>query len=489
MNKFIGCHTKRAQARWGNGGATCLSRFFVSNSGFIRWIFCQRKSQIFKVMGWLLLWGTAVTACQSPPKPTPIPTSTAEVISQIVETPLPSPTGYPPPASLPAPAGSSASNGYPPAPPSATVERIFTPLPLSGNSSDLFLPLIQEPKQPTATRVPPTATAVPSPTPIPTVDFTAVRSELAGQGLALSPVKIGFHVGIGGNSRGLEAWMRALDAAGIPFFLKSVDNAQPLFFAQELMKQSGVPHVLVYRKSAQGGSNYDWDVPNYALPPEQAAEIHWQMHRDAFPPELDRSLVWLETINEIDKNEAEWLGQFALKTAELTMNEGFRWAAFGWASGEPEPENWQTPSMLAFLRLAGANPDKLAIALHEYSYVRDDISHEYPFKIGRFQTLFQIADQYGIPRPTVLITEWGWTYRELPSPAQAMQDIAWASRLYAPYPQVKGAAIWFLGGQFGQIDDQAQQLIAPVMNYSLQNYFTAPLPPAQAPIQPEAYRP
>ena len=342
---------------------------------------------------------------------------------------------------------------------------------------------------PTVTPLPPTHTPSPTPTPIPTVDFTAVRAELAAQGLALAPVKIGFHTGLGGNSAGLEQWMRALDAAGVPFFLKSVDNAQPIFLAQELMKQSGVPHILVYRKSAHGGSDYDWNVPNYSLPPEQAAEIHWQMHRDAFPPELDRDLVWLETINEVDKNQAEWLGQFALKTAELAMNEGFRWAAFGWASGEPEPTDWQTPSMIAFLRLAGNNPDRLAIALHEYSYLVEDIGHEYPYKIGRFQTLFQIVDTLGIPRPTVLITEWGWTYEKVPSPEQALQDIEWAARLYAPYPEVKGAAIWFLGGQFAGIADLTQRLIAPVTQLTLQTYFSAPQPPTQAPIEPERYTP
>jgi len=433
----------------------------------------------------LLLWVTAVTACQSPPTPT-IATSTGAAISQAIETPLPPPIGYPPAASQPA--ASAVPNSYPVGSLTATTERIFTPMPLStAGSGELFLPFVQGPAEPTATLVPPTAT--PSPTPISTVNFTAVRNELAAQGLALAPVKIGFHTGIDGNSAGLEEWMRALDAAGIPFFLKSVDNAQPLFFAQELMKQSGVPHVLVYRKAAGGTDNYDWDVPNYALPAEQAAEIHWQRHRDAFPPELDPNLVWLETVNEIDKNVAEWLGQFALKTAELAMNDGFRWAAFGWASGEPEPEHWQTPSMLAFLRLAGNNPDKLAIALHEYSYVLNDIGDQYPYKIGRFQRLFQIADEYGIPRPTVLITEWGWVYQEVPTPAQAIQDIAWASRLYAPYPQVKGAAIWFLGGGFGDIANLAQQLIVPVTDYSLQNYFTAPLLPAQVPIQPEAYQP
>jgi hypothetical protein len=37
--------------------------------------------------------------------------------------------------------------------------------------------------------------------------------------------RIGFHVGPGGNQTGLGDWMRRLDAAGIPFFLKSADSA------------------------------------------------------------------------------------------------------------------------------------------------------------------------------------------------------------------------------------------------------------------------
>jgi hypothetical protein len=459
---------------------TCLRRYDNGRGHRI-------SAKLLSLLGWLLL-ATAVSACQSAPTPTPAPTASATpaALNQVTDSP---PTGYP------LPTAPGVIEAYPLVTPQATAELSPPPGPsptFGGFTSDLFLPFVSNPEAVTPLPSTPTAvlpTTVPSPTPYPTLDFTAVRAELAARGVAFAPVKIGFHTGLGGNGAGLEQWMRALDAAGIPFFLKSVDNAQPIFVAQEMMRQSGVPHVLVYRKSIQGGSDYDWNVPNYSLPPEQAAEIHWQMHRDAFPPELDSSLVWLETINEIDKNEAEWLGQFALKTAELALSEGFRWAAFGWASGEPEPDNWQTPSMLAFLRLAGDNPERLAIALHEYSYLQDDIGHEYPYKVGRFQTLFQIADQYSIPRPTVLITEWGWTYETVPAPEQALADIAWASELYAAYPEVKGAAIWFLGGGFADIANSAQRLIAPVTRYSLQTYFTAPLPPAQAPIQPEVYQP
>jgi hypothetical protein len=70
-----------------------------------------------------------------------------------------------------------------------------------------------------------------------------------------------------------------------------------------------------------------------------------------------------------------------------------------------------------------------------------------------------------------------------------MEDIDWAAALYAPYPQVKGAAIWYLGIGFGGIADQVQPLIKYVTNYSLGTYFIAPLAPEQAPINPEMYRP
>jgi hypothetical protein len=75
--------------------------------------------------------------------------------------------------------------------------------------------------------------------------------------------------------------------------------------------------------------DYHLDVPLYDLPPEEAAVIHWQKHLELFPPELDPSLIWVETMNEIDKNRAEWLGQFALKTAELARDDGVAMAVMG----------------------------------------------------------------------------------------------------------------------------------------------------------------
>ena len=344
---------------------------------------------------------------------------------------------------------------------------------------NIYFPLHSEAQEPT-----PTPTNTPIPTPTPTIDFRAVREQLLAQGNELGFSKIGFHAGPAGNRNGIGEWMNRLDSAGVPFFIKSADDAGPLFEAQQIVKSSQVPHVLVFRRSGD-----EYDTPNYDLPPAEAAREHWRLHLEAFPPELDPQVVWIETINEVDKNRSEWLGRFAIETSRLALSDGYRWAAFGWSSGEPEVSDWRSPSMIEFLRLAAANPERLAIALHEYSYSVEDIADGYPFKVGRFQQLYQVTDQLGIPRPTVLITEWGWEYSRIPSVGQAVIDIEWAAQLYADYPQVKGVAIWYLGGGFAGIATMTQKLIKPVTEFSLGNYYPIPLPPDRAAIDPERYRP
>jgi hypothetical protein len=270
----------------------------------------------------------------------------------------------------------------------------------------------------------------------------------------------------------------------VPFFLKSADDAGPLFDAQQIVRDSDVPHTLVFRRSGD-----EYDTPDYDLPPKEAARQHWQLHKDAFPAELDPEIVWIETINEVDKERSEWLGYFAIETARLALDDGFRWAAFGWSSGEPETNDWTSHSMLEFLRMAGDYPDRIAVALHEYSFISEDIAHQYPFKVGRFQHLFEIVDSYGIPRPTVLVTEWGWEYGDVPSVDEALRDIDWAAAMYAPYPEIKGAAVWYLGGGYEDIAVKAQRLVLPLTEYSMGNYYAIPLPPDVAPIDPELYRP
>jgi hypothetical protein len=236
-----------------------------------------------------------------------------------------------------------------------------------------------------------------------------------------------------------------------------------------------VPHLLVYRRTA--GPGWYGDVPDYGKTPYDAAVEHWARHRGAFPPELEpfKHLIWVETVNEVDKNRSEWLAEFSWHTAQMAVTEGFNYAAFGWSSGEPEPEHWEGPWMIRLLELASDEPDRVAIALHEYSFTTENLTRSYPYLVGRFQALYDVADSYGLRRPTVLVTEFGWEYQHVPGVEQALGvDIPWAASLYAEHPEMRGAAIWYLGPGFGNIDDETQRLIAPLTEYALRNYFAIP---------------
>ncbi len=367
-------------------------------------------------------------------------------------------------------------------------------------------------------------------------DFNQIRADLTAQGKDIGFVKIGFHVAPNGNQNGLGDWERTLHNAGVPFFLKSVDSAGQIFEAVQLKAASGcvdnsrdggstscVPHQLVFRRSVTG-QDYRPDVPYSGSPdcanpppadtpyqqiynetPYDAAVAHWQRHRDEFPPELlpYKHLIWVETINEINRGgtcdfdgdgvggepfphnvglidpvfgqytkEGEWIAEFAIHTANLAMAEGFNWAAFGWSSGEPEIGTWAGPKMREYLQLIAANPDRAALATHEYSYTTDGLELAYPSLLGRFQEVFDVADHYGFSRPTIVITEFGWTLNDIPGVHQSMTvDLPWAAELYAPHHEIQGAAIWYLGGGWGGIDQEVQQLIAPLTDYALSTYF------------------
>lgn len=274
--------------------------------------------------------------------------------------------------------------------------------------------------------------------------------------------------------------MRQLDAAGIPFFLKSTDHYGHLFEGAAVARASGVAHTLVFRFTpVEGGFNFD--VPDYSKSPRQAAETHWQKILERLPPEFDRELVWIEPINEVDKNRADWLGNFAAEIAVLAAP--YKLSLFAWSAGEPEPAHWQAPGMRRYLEMCAAQPHRLAVSLHEYSYTLDNIRDDFPNKIGRFQQLFAACDAMNLTRPVVHITEWGWTYQEVPGPEQAIADIDDIAELYAQYPQIKGAATWYLGQGFGGIANLTQKIIAPLTEFTLTRRYQVSEPPVD-PLPP-----
>ena len=327
----------------------------------------------------------------------------------------------------------------------------------AGYSPAIFGSPLDPTPAPTATPSPTFAATPGPPLPPPTVvvalppvDFDAARATAQAQGLDLAFVKIGFHLAVTGNANGWGDYLRRLNAAGVPVFVKSADAGGPIYEAQQLMKANEaagreVDHTLVFRLT---DPKYEEPYYNYALDAETAAAISWQLNRDNQPAELEKEYYWLETLNEPgrygnDGNlQIERLGRFSLATAKLAVAEGYRYAAFAFSTGVPgvgdwtgqtpiDPNDWEDPAMLDFLRYAGEHPDQVAVALHEYSLTTSFIGAGYPFLVGRLQALFDVCDRHGIPRPTVLITEWGWEYADVPAPVPALEDIAWASWLYA----------------------------------------------------------
>ncbi|MBP8055071.1 MAG: hypothetical protein KA314_04485 [Chloroflexi bacterium] len=269
--------------------------------------------------------------------------------------------------------------------------------------------------------------------------------------------KIGFHAGVGGNRNGIGAWMSRMDAAAKPFFIKSVDDYG---VCQEATQYTKANHTIVFRMTSHI-NGYNLNLPDYSLSPKAAAAKHWHFSMQALPPEFNKARVWLELINEVDKDRADWLGNFAVEIAAIANDTGYRVALFGWSAGEPEESHWELPGMLAYLRRCGARPHDCAVSIHEYSYNTSDIRDGWPYKIGRFAILFRVCDRYNIPRPRVMVTEWGWEHETVPSANLALVDMAWVADVYATYPDILGAALWYLGEGYGGIANRAQPLIAP----------------------------
>jgi hypothetical protein len=288
----------------------------------------------------------------------------------------------------------------------------------------------------------------------------------------------GPHGGTGNLLTGIGDIWRDLNSKGIPAFFKGVDDYGSCGELLGIGDEYGVKNTAAYRlSSARDGWNPD--VPDWSAPsPEAAADFHVDQTLEYLPPEFDKR-VWLEVINEPDKDEdgrypgwgsaefSEWLGRFMLRVLQRLLPLGFRVAGFGFSSGEPELDDWSQPAMIEFMRQAGTNPN-VAIAVHEYSYQESELISTAPWLIGRFTKIFDEADRHGVPRPKILVSEFGWTLWHVPSPDLAVaQMVEVANLLYGPYPQILGVAIWFYGMGWNEIRKKAVQLLEPMHQVAL----------------------
>ncbi len=296
---------------------------------------------------------------------------------------------------------------------------------------------------------------------------------------------------------------------------------------QIIAQESAVPHVVIYRRSVPNNGSTppsgNPDIPNYWQDPETAAQEHWAWHKANLPPEHDPAVTWVEIINEpaqhfdfepgdiinipvmwgrervelpngrIRITNGEWLAQFAVEAATLALTDGYKLAMFGFSTGEPEPEVWEWSHMQAFLAMCTQHPDRLAVALHEYSLRIDclwsTVNESGPVPVAGFQQsdlvgrFRHMADAW--PGVTILITEFGWTHDNVPAPDTAVAHIHELADVLVNYPQVKAVNIWYLGPGFGGIAIKAQRLIDPLRVFLLD--YVPELP--ECPGQPrEQYR-
>jgi hypothetical protein len=298
----------------------------------------------------------------------------------------------------------------------------------------------------------------------------------------------GFHTSTTGRSQGIGQFLHDVDAAGVPFFACCVDGTTSLVDAQNIMKRSRVAHHAVFRQSYfphnQGGS----DVPDYSKEPQVAAREQWESHRARWPVELDPGLIYGETVNELRKevNWADWIGEFCYHTGLFALRDGFKWCGPGYSTGTPEPGAWEAPGMLKYLDLVQQHPDKLAVALHEYSLTTDDIWNGGGSLVGRFRQLIHACVDNDIEPPPIFFTEWGWTFNCVPEPEQALKDILEVGELYAQFPSVKGAAIWALDGGWSNLAQKTHKLMEPLKEALIKKrYYDPERPPMNTDPTPD----
>lgn len=205
---------------------------------------------------------------------------------------------------------------------------------------------------------------------------------------------------------------------------------------------------LAVEVAAAGGlAVYSKDVwrapPDYNQSPGDAAAERWAGIRDLIPPEIaaSRDGLWIEILNEPDKERAPFVFAFMTALAALANDDGYRVCGPSWSTGTPEVDAWETPEGLAWLRYCAANHDMAAVALHEYSLDADDIETGSPWLVGRFQFVRDVCDAHGIDYPQFVITECGWAYDDMPGSAAAMAQIPWLGELYGDIP----ICLWTLG--------------------------------------------
>lgn len=289
--------------------------------------------------------------------------------------------------------------------------------------------------------------------------------------------KIGLH----GAGTGVGDFMKALDAAGRPFSIKSIANGGYAVEAAKLAQTSGLPHNIILRWPNPNGRGDDH--PDLGLDPlDSARELFygWIEPQINKTPEIQpyKQNIRIEPTNEISTNDNDpsWVGYCLLELGKLLNKAGWPAALGGFNNGQPNKQDWKTPGMRALLEYVGANRQN-TITVHEgkttITNMYQDPETLWPYLIGRFTWILEACNEMGIASPFIEISEWGWAYNDMPEYPAAMEDVIWLAETLARYPAVKAAYLWNLekGTQWGGLPNKLSAFIPQLQSYNLSATF------------------
>ena len=302
--------------------------------------------------------------------------------------------------------------------------------------------------------------------------------------------KIGFHAGTGPGVTGIiEDYVRPVNKAGLVAHVKSISNAGLAVQVVEEGLSWMIDNVVIYRPA--GGSIPD--NPEYdADDPEWAGERYWF---DYIKPKLDatpelhpyKDRIWIEVINEADKNRWDIVCGWAKRMAELMVADGWMPCLLGANAGEPETASWYSTRAIFLLNYC-AGRHNVALSFHEGCLGWEDepdMNTLVPHIITRFGRVHEVCDALGLERPTIFISEWAWTYNNMPEQSRAMSNVHDAAALYAPFLNVQGVFLWNLSGgsNWGTLPERLNAMMSDVAQFTIESEFEVDgdTPPTQPP--------
>ena len=326
--------------------------------------------------------------------------------------------------------------------------------------------------------------------------------------------KIFIQAGPTGGNTGWGELVNECTKAGIPIFAAASDSMTLLFDLQVARQKSGVKHTGNFIPTIDNdGNRFDLDYTVHSGRDEahkewqKFAKKRWQKALKKIPKELDPEIIAISLENEqrpykgwgsqdaLDSDEwqkripgftgwADCFGWQAVYTGLEAIRLGFKYMAFGFAGGNPEEGTWEQPGMVEYLKLCDKHPDKLGLALHEYSFTQD-LEDGWGDKLGRFKKVNDTCDKLGLKRPIIQIKEFGWGERDIPGHVpEAMRQLEIAAKLYAQYPNIHGAAIWTSQTGWGRASRRVPGLIPHIKEFTLKKRFPDPPPHVVDPNPP-----